>query len=326
MGDWDTSVLRSELLDRRARLELARAAQGNAARVQHLLAEVDAALARMDDGSYGLCAVCHDPIEKDRLLTDPLMQVCIDHLDAGQRRALEEDLALALRIQTRLLPHNGVRAGGWTAHYHYQPAGPVSGDFCDLAPAGERLFFVIGDVAGKGVAASLLMSNIHATFRTLLSVETPIEEMLERANRLFSTSTLPSHYATLACGFASPSGEVELCNGGHCPPLVLRNGSIEPVEATGLPLGLFHDGQYSASRVRLGHGDSILLYTDGLTEARNHNGDEYGLERLMSVLPKCRDLTPEHISSACLEELATFLSGTKPTDDLTVMVIRRGEA
>ena len=82
----------------------------------------------------------------------------------------------------------------------------------------------LGDVAGKGVAASLLMSHIHATFRTLLSMGSPIEEMLERANRLFATSTMPSHYATLACGFASPTGELEICNAGHCPPLVLRDG------------------------------------------------------------------------------------------------------
>ena len=270
MGDWDTSLLRSELLDRRAKLVSAQAVQADTSQVERLVEEVDAALKRMDVGTYGICTVCHDPIEKDRLLADPLTPVCIDHLDAAGRRALEQDLGLALQIQTRLLPERGMQRAGWTAHYHYQPAGPVSGDFCDLAPEGrQRLFFMLGDVAGKGVAASLLMSHIHATFRTLLSMGAPIEEMLERANRLFSTSTMPSHYATLACGFASATGDLEICNAGHCPPLLLRDGTVEPLEATGLPLGLFHDGQYSACRVRLSGGDSLLLYSDGLTEARN---------------------------------------------------------
>jgi phosphoserine phosphatase RsbU/P len=327
MGDWDTSVLRSELIDRRARLVAARARQRDSSQLERLLVEVDAALGRMDDGSYGLCTVCHDPIERDRLLADPLMPVCIDHLDQEQRRALEQDLQLALRIQTRLLPAHGVRCAGWTAHFHYQPAGPVSGDFCDLVPDDTgRLFFAVGDVAGKGVAASLLMSHIHATFRTLLSVSAPIEEMLERANRLFSTSTMPAHYATLACGFAAASGEVEICNAGHCPPLVLRDGAIEPVEATGLPLGLFHNGQYSAVRARLHTGESLLLYTDGLTEARNSAGDEYGVERLMAMLPKCREQSPERISTACLEGLAAFLGSEQASDDLTMMVLRRAEA
>jgi sigma-B regulation protein RsbU (phosphoserine phosphatase) len=321
MGDWDTSVL-----DRRTRLVEARAVESDPSRIAALLAEVDAALERMNDGSYGLCAVCHDPIEQDRLLADPLTTVCIDHLDGRQRRALEQDLELALRIQTRLLPAHGIRCCGWTAHFHYQPAGPVSGDFCDLAPDDTgRLFFVLGDVAGKGVAASLLMSHLHATFRTLLSVGTPAEEMLERANRLFSISTMPSHYATLVCGFASPSGDVVVSNAGHCPPLIVRDGAIEPVEATGLPVGLFHDSHYAAVRTHLSAGDSLILYTDGLTEARNRDGDEYGVERLMAVLPTCHQQPPERIPDTCLKELAAFLGDEQASDDLTMMVLRRVE-
>jgi sigma-B regulation protein RsbU (phosphoserine phosphatase) len=271
--------------------------------------------------------VCHDPIEKDRLLADPLTTVCIDHFDAAQRRALEQDLELALRIQARLLPQPALRYAGWTAHYRYLPAGPVSGDFCDLAECGGgRLFFVVGDVAGKGVAASLLMSHIHATFRTLLSVAGPIEDMLARANRLFLTSTMPSHYATVACGFATPSGEVEISNAGHCPPLILRDRGIETIQATGLPVGLFNEGRYSAFHLRLDAGESILLYTDGLTEARSRCDDEYGLDRLMGMLPACCRLSPEEISSACLEHLDKFLGGAKRADDLTLMVIRRSNS
>jgi phosphoserine phosphatase RsbU/P len=324
MSDWDTSVLRAELLDRRARLESASVSHVDAGDVGRLLQQVNAALERMDRGSYGLCDVCHDTIEKDRLLADPLICVCLDHMDAVQRRALEGDLELALRVQSKLLPERNMRWAGWTAHFHYQPAGVVSGDFCDLArPDSQRLFFLVGDVAGKGVAASLLMSHIHGTFRALLSLGTPIGEMVERANRLFCGSTMPSHYATVTCGFASGSGEVEICNAGHCPSLVLRNGCIETLEATGLPLGLFSDGHYSAFRIQLDKGESLLLYTDGLTEARNRSDDEYGLSRLMALSGKNRDLPPEQISSACLEDLQAFLAGAQRTDDLTVLVMQR---
>lgn len=326
MAGWATSSLKSELIGRRARLESARA-QADSADVERLLREVDTALERIDQGTYGLCAVCHDPIEKDRLMADCLMTVCLDHLDANQRRALEEDLALALRIQTKLLPERGLQRAGWAAHFHYQPLGVVSGDFCDLAPLeGERLFFMVGDVAGKGVAASLLMSHMHATFRTLLSVGTPIGDMLTRANRLFSNSTMPSHYATVACGFADRSGKVEISNAGQCPPLIVREKGIERIEPTGLPLGMFADGQYSSCHVRLRARESIILYTDGLTEARNRSDEEYGVERLMKVLSRCEASSPEDISTSCLEDLAGFLSGERTTDDLTVMVLRRGEA
>jgi phosphoserine phosphatase RsbU/P len=173
------------------------------------------------------------------------------------------------------------------------------------------------------VAASLLMSHIHATFRTLLSLGTPVEDLLARANRLFSRSTMPSHFATVACGFAHPSGEIEICNAGHCPPLVLRDHGVEPVEATGLPLGLFSDQEYSASRLRLSAGDGLLLYTDGLTEARNPTDDEYGLDRVVALLPGCRKMSPEQMLGSCLEDLSRFLCGAQKTDDLTVMAIRR---
>ncbi len=324
MASLDRSLFRSELLERRARLESVRISHADSEDIARLLGEVDAALERMSQGSYGLCAVCHDPIEKDRLIADPLTTICIDHFNAGQRRALEEDLELAVRIQTKLLPERGLSGAGWVAHYQYQPAGPVSGDFCDVVPCdGDRLFFILGDVAGKGVAASLLMSHIHATFRTLLSVDTPIEEMLTRANRLFCMSTMPSHYATAACGFAHASGDVEICNAGHCPPLVLRNSGVEAIEATGIPLGLFCEGRYGASRMRLAAGESMLLYTDGLTEARGPSDDEYGMNRLVASLRKCRDLPPEKIAAACLEDLGAFLAGNRRADDLTMLVIRR---
>jgi sigma-B regulation protein RsbU (phosphoserine phosphatase) len=280
----------------------------------------------VERGTYGICDTCHDTIEKDRLAANPLITLCIDHLNAGQRRELEHDLELASAIQTRLLPARDLTAHGWTAHYRYQPAGAVSGDFCDLAAdGGERLFFAVGDVAGKGVAASLLMSHLHATLRTLLSLGTAAADLMERANRLFCASTMASHYATAACGFAHRSGEIEIANAGHCPPLVLRRGGLETVAATGLPLGLFCDGRYSATRLRLDLGDALVLYTDGVTEARNRDDQEYSPERLAAILPRCAGMAPRLVADTCLEDFEAFRGGANQDDDVTLMVIGRQE-
>src|SRR5215467_12625392 len=120
--------LRAQLEERKHRLEDALArAQGNAS-VSQLLQEVDSALERMGNGTYGICEECHDSIERDRLLADPLVRLCLDHLTAPQRRRLEEDLELAAGVQQRLLPPRPFRAHGWRAHYHYEPLGVVSGD------------------------------------------------------------------------------------------------------------------------------------------------------------------------------------------------------
>jgi sigma-B regulation protein RsbU (phosphoserine phosphatase) len=324
MDAGELGVLRAHLLERRDKIGAVRASVGESADLRRLLDQVDAALERMEQGTYGLCTVCHEPVEKNRLMADPLVCICLDHLDAGQRRALERDLELASQIQTRLLPDRDMDCHGWTVHYRYRPAGLVSGDFCDLVvDGGSRLFFAIGDASGKGVAASLLMSHLHATLRTLLSLNAPVAELMGRANRIFCSSTLAPHYATVVCGYAHGSGEIEISNGGHCPPVVLRQQGLEAVPATGLPLGLFCDGQYSSSCLKLRPGDSLVLYTDGITEARDRSGAEYGWERLADLLPKCQRLKPGDIAAACLADLDTFRSGVAQADDATLMVIQR---
>lgn len=291
-----------------------------------LLRDVDSALGRMDDGSYGLCEVCHESIEKERLIADPLTRNCLECLTPDQQRALEQDLDLASRIQAQLLPKKTLSLNGWETWYHYQPAGPVSGDYCDLiSPDTGKgdLFFLLGDVSGHGVAASMLMSHLHALFRSLIALGLSADQLVGRANRIFCESTISADYATLVCGRAGKSGEVDICNAGHCPPLLVREAGITGLEATGLPVGIFGGGDYSVQRLQLNPGDSLLLYTDGLTEAQDEAETEYGTERLVSLVKRRHELPPEALTQLCLEDLKSFTSGTPSTDDLSIMVIRR---
>jgi len=318
--------LRQRLLDRRQRLQTAIGEFKETTHVMRLLEEVDSALERMDKESYGLCDVCHEPIREERLMADPLTRNCIDCLTPDQQRALEQDLDLASRIQTQLLPNKNLSFGDWEAYYHYEPAGPVSGDYCDLiSPDTERgdLFFLLGDVSGHGVAASILMAHLHALFRSLIAVGLSADQLVQRANRIFCESTISADYATLVCGRAGKSGEVDVCNAGHCPPLLVREDEITSLEATGLPIGIFSSGEYSAERVQLARGDSLLLYSDGLTEAQDRADAEYGAQRLARLIKGRHELPPEALTQVCLEDLRAFLSGAPRTDDLAIMVIRR---
>ena len=325
-------VFRDQLLDRRQKLETAAATLRGATDVTRLLEEVDAALRRMDTGTFGLCETCGDPVETDRLLADPLTRFCLDHLTVLEQRALEEDLELASRIQRELLPKGEAHAGGpngWDMAYHYQAVGPVSGDYCDLiqGDSGET-YFLVGDVAGHGVAAAMLMSHLSATLRTLISVGLPLSQLMERASRVFCESTLPNHYATLVCGRASASGEIEVCNAGHPPPLVVRGGGggrgeILRLDATGLPIGMFSSERFTSQTVRLEHGETLLLYTDGLLETRNSSGVEYGIERLAALSVSASALDSKATVARCLGDLASFRGTVASTDDLTIMAVRR---
>ncbi len=164
------------------------------------MASVDDALARMENGTFGICEQCHDTIEADRLLCDPLVRFCLDHLSNDEQRALEKDLALAAGIQKALLPSQDWAVDGWRACYHYQPANIVSGDYCDLIETQDGFLFLVGDVSGKGVAASMLMSHLHATFRSLAGQNLPLQNMVEHANRLFAESTAAGQFATMVVG------------------------------------------------------------------------------------------------------------------------------
>ena len=222
MADASDSQIKDQLLDRRSKLEEALVSSPKDSQLLRLLSEVDAAVARVNGGTYGLCEACQEPIESERLIADPLVHFCLDHMSPDQQRALELDLKLASQIQTELLPKHSFQVEGWETAYHYEGAGPVSGDYCDLLSHEGHLYFTVGDVTGKGVAASMLMAHLHATFRTLVSLELPLEQVMERASSMFCQSTLSTHFATLVCGKANSSGEVEICNAGHPPPLLIQ--------------------------------------------------------------------------------------------------------
>jgi sigma-B regulation protein RsbU (phosphoserine phosphatase) len=315
--------LRTDLIDWRKRLETAIDESEESSHLVPLLSEVESALHRIQTGSAGICEACHETIEDDAT-KDPIARFCLDCLNAKEQRALQHDLDNVSLVQYSLLPTQDLSVDGWRAYYHYEAAGPVSGDYCDLVSneSGD-LFFLLGDVSGKGIAASMLMAHLHAIFRILITLDLPVDRLVERANHVFADATMPAYYATLVCGRARRSGAIELCNAGHCPPLLISKGEVTSIDATGLPIGIFCREQYSAREFQLVPGDSLLLYTDGLTESRDPLDTEYGTERLSRMVSVKHSLAPQALTAACLDDARSFRAGQPKTDDLTVMVIQR---
>jgi len=317
------SVVRDQLLDRSAKLRQAAAlAPAESEEITHLLHAVDEALKALNAGTYGLCRVCHEPIETERLLADPLIELCLDHLTAAEQRALEADLELAARVQRGLLPRRDLQFLPWEIAYHYEPAGVVSGDYCDLVPTEQgALYFMVGDVSGKGVASSLLMSQLHAMMRTLISLDLPLGHIMERSGRIFCESTMASHYATLVCGRAEPDGRVELCNAGHPPPFVIDSEGVTELHASGLPLGLFRDGHFETIDFSLGPTQTLLIYTDGVSETESPSGEEFGRSRLSALCRGVAAASPRRLVERCLGELTAFRAGVRRKDDVTILAM-----
>lgn len=325
MATVETSSLqavREQVMERRARLEVVLETNPTD-QLNQLLTQVDEALERIDTGQFGVCTVCHESVEADRLLRDPLISVCLGCLSPRQQRALEYDLELAARVQSGLLPSPDLEIPGWQVAYHYLPAGVIGGDYCDVISDGRGgAYFLIADVAGKGVAAAMLAANLRAVFRTLIPLGMAVPELLEHANRLFCESKLPMQYATLIFGHSASTGQLQLVNAGHLPALLVRDSEIQQLESGGLPLGLFCDQQFTAESAEFGPGDMLVLFTDGVSEAQDPGGTEYGVGQLQSLISGGKFNCPKELMEACRDCLHAFRGAAERADDETLLAIQ----
>ena len=322
IGSEFEAVLREQLLDRQERLREARKENVVDLEVMRLLDAVDAALQRFDKGAYGICEACHDPIEPERLIANPLITLCLGDLTQKQLDDIQQDMRLASEIQRGLLPKDDLSCQFWEVDLAYHPAGVVSGDYVDVMRHDGHLYFMLGDVSGKGVAASILMSNLHAMFRALIPVGLELCDLMSRANRMFAESTLANQYATLVLGKINANGEVEMCNAGHLPPIIVGGEQSIELGLSGLPLGMFCDSQFVSSGVKLRPNETLLLFTDGVTEANDASGAEFGVERLRAAINGSSNIHPTDLLQTCVDAVGAFRNGATRNDDLTMLALK----
>jgi len=313
---------REQLMERRERLESV-LDERPTQQLGQLLAQVDEALERIDTGHFGECEVCHLAVEPERLLHDPLVSVCLTCLSPAQQRALEYDLELAARIQNGLLPQTDIAVPGWDVAFHYQPAGVIGGDYFDVMPDGRGgAYFLVADVAGKGVAAAMLSANLRAMFRALVPLGLEVDKLLTHANRLFCESKLPMQYATLVFGYSNGAGELKLVNAGHLPVLLASGDKVTRLESNCMPLGLFAEQDFPVQTVRLRMGDTLVLYTDGVTEVQDGDGKEYGIAKLQALIEGHGCKCPEELIASCRECLTDYRGHGERSDDETVLALQ----
>jgi serine phosphatase RsbU (regulator of sigma subunit) len=242
----------------------------------------------------------------------------------SERRAAHE-MEIARQVQARLFPQtlppsSTLEYAGLCIQAHQ-----VGGDYYDFLNLGqERLGLVIGDIAGKGIAAALLMANLQANLRSqcATALEHP-QRFLRSVNQLFCENTIDSAYTTLFFAeYDNNAQRLRYANCGHLFGLLLRNdGSLDRLETTGTVLGLFEDWDCSIGERRLGSGDLLVLYTDGVTESFNEAGDEFGEQRLIEALRRCRELPCQGMLESIVEDVRKF-SPHEQHDDITLIVAR----
>jgi sigma-B regulation protein RsbU (phosphoserine phosphatase) len=249
-------------------------------------------------------------------------------IDAGRERRRSEaaerrELAEALKIQQRLLPQQVPQIDGWEIAASWQPATGVGGDCFDAIRFGEaRMALSIADVVGKGIPAALLMSNLQAAVRAFASEVTEPQALCHQVNRILCGNIAEGRFISFFyCVLDATAGTLTYTNAGHYLPMVVRvDGSAERLGDGGPVLGVLADADYGQAQVALGPGDRIVLFTDGLTEARNEADEEFGEERLLDAAIRHRACSAPALQARLTDAVATFTGG-RVQDDATLIVL-----
>lgn len=246
---------------------------------------------------------------------------------AVEKGRLERELQMARELQAGLLPREIPQLPGWECIARWLPAREVAGDFYDFIPGeGGACGWVIADVSDKGMPAALFMALSRSIVRASLTDTPSPAEGMARANRLICADATGGMFVTLFFARLDPSaGTITYVNAGHDPPLFYRAGEAQPARLTrtGLLLGMTEDARYEQRTVTLAPGDFILCYTDGVTDALDGDGREFGIERLQQVVLEHRHAPATAIVNAVEQALADFSGGGTPFDDVTILTIKR---
>jgi len=291
--------------------------------VQTHLQVIDTALTKADNQTLGLCEVCHDYVETDRLEMDFTACVCIDHYSAEQKRRLEAELELAHKFQKALLPQQFPEVPGLQIAAFSQPAEIVGGDYFDFLRFQDQAHgFAVADVMGKGLPASMLMASLQASLRILAPENESPAAVAQRLNGLFCHNIHLIKFITLFLGSYDPTTRVlKYCNAGHNPPLWLRaNKSVQWLQPTGAAIGLAESFTFRQETVTLSPGDILVLYTDGVTEAMNAAREEFGENRLAEFVQRHAALHPKDFIKALRLALNEFAGEQAHHDDVTIVV------
>ena len=250
-------------------------------------------------------------------------------LELADKVTMKRDLEIAREIQTWLVPSQPPEVPGANIAFATRPQNSVAGDYYDAfypnPEERERLMVVIADVAGKSVPAALLMATLQASLRTIAGENAPLADLVARLNRYACAHSLNGlRFTTAVLSEYNPtSRRLTYVNAGHNAPILRRaNGALETLEVGGLPLGIRLDRNYETASLELRAGDALIFFTDGVVEAFNESGEEFGNERWLSAIRNLPDWDASQTLQYLMKRVDEFVGATRQSDDITCLVFR----
>jgi phosphoserine phosphatase RsbU/P len=285
---------------------------------------IDSSLQKLEEGELGICTVCNEQVDSGLLQMDYTASVCLDHFSSQERRELENELELSQIVQRALLPQQMPSIQGLDVAAFSRPAQIIGGDYFDFLKFNDGADgFVIGDVSGKGVSAGMLISSLQTAFHTLVPENDSLIKILEKINRLYIHNINFTTFVTLFLGRIDPATQtLTYANAGHNPALLFSHAKKTGtwLQPTGAAIGLVEDSHIRSGSLQLEHGDILLLYTDGVTEAFNGRNQQFGEDRLANVIQQNAELSAEELIQKVLEALHGFVDSRPLVDDATLVI------
>ena len=252
-------------------------------------------------------------------------------LEVGDRVVMKRDLQIAREIQTWLLPNEPPKVPGIEVAFQTRPANTVAGDYYDMftrpkgTPDENHVLLAVADVAGKSIPAAMLMATFQASLRTLSVTPSSLEELVASINHYACTNSQGGlRFTTAFLADLDPETRtLTYINAGHNQPMLCRkSGALERLDAGGLPIGISADAPYQSGSVVLAPGDWLVIFTDGVIEAMNTRGDEYGENRLLAAVATSSNGTPSEMMQRIMTDLDEFVGNTPQHDDVTCLLLK----
>jgi sigma-B regulation protein RsbU (phosphoserine phosphatase) len=296
--------------------------------VQKHLEVIDSTIEKVSHSDMGICEICQGTIETELLEMDYTCCYCLDHYSAEDKRKLEFELELAQTAQKSLLPQQVPDRTGIDTAAFSRPTQVISGDYFDYFDFKDGCQgLTIVDVEGHGISASLPMASVQALLRTLVPDSVSPAQVTSQLQRLMIHNIRFTSFVTLFLASFNPdTRSFTYCNAGHNPPLLYRgntdNETIQWLMPNGPAIGLVEEFDFQENRAQLEPGDTIILYTDGITEAANPKGEDFGWERLLEAARRTAGSSAKNLLDTIRRDLTEFTGGEPLADDATIMVFK----
>lgn len=294
--------------------------------VEKHLEVIETSLEKIEDETLGICVVCHGHVDAQLLEMDYTSAVCLEHYSDKERQRLESELELSQVVQRALLPQRIPEIRGVELAAFSRPSEIIGGDYFDFFEFRDGTQgLVIADVSGHGVSAGMLMSSLQTAIRTMAPETDSPAEVLERLNRFYIHNIHFTTFVTifLAC-FDPATLTLSYVNAGHNPPAVRRrsDSTITWLKPTAPAIGLAEDFHPKMESISFAEGDSLLLYTDGVTEVLNISNEMFGQERLAELVQQYADRPAPDLLQGVRHALSTFGGNQPLADDVTMVALK----